>query len=300
MGLEEFKRAAEKLGGVKISRQEPMSRHTSFKIGGPAYFITPGSGESMAELWRLALNCDIKPLVIGNGTNLLVTDGELTVPVISTAGLGDIRQTGDREIACQAGASMARAAAFAAELGLTGLEFAHGIPGSIGGGIFMNAGAYGGELKDAAVKTVYIDGSGQVRELCGDEQGFSYRHSAFSGGGSVILETHLRLGPGEISEIRGKMAELAAKRRTSQPLDMPSAGSTFKRPKEGYAAALIDQAGLKGFAIGGAQVSEKHGGFVVNRGGATCEDVLRVIEHVQSEVMRQFGVELEPEVRIVR
>jgi UDP-N-acetylmuramate dehydrogenase len=254
----------------------------------------------MAELWRLALNCDIKPLVIGNGTNLLVTDGELTVPVISTAGLGKIWQSGDVEIACQAGASMARAATFAAELGLTGLEFAHGIPGSIGGGIFMNAGAYGGELKDAAVKTVYIDESGQVRELHGDEQGFSYRHSAFSGGGSVILETHLRLEPGEISEIRGKMAELAAKRRASQPLDMPSAGSTFKRPKEGYAAALIDQAGLKGFAIGGAQVSEKHGGFVINRGGATCEDVLRVVEHVQSEVMRQFGVELELEVRVVR
>ncbi len=300
MNFDDFKRAVRRESGVKILEDEPMSRHTSFKIGGPAFFLLPESAADMEKIFRLALMCGVRPLVVGNGTNLLVTDEPLEIPVISTGGMCGAEMTGEKEITAEAGIPMGRLAVFAAGKGLTGLEFAHGIPGTLGGGVFMNAGAYGGEIKDAAVKTAYLDGDGQLREAIGPEQDFSYRHSAFSGGGKVILKTVLALRKGEPEKIREKMAELNKKRRASQPLELPSAGSTFKRPKEGYAAALIDQAGLKGRCSGGAQVSEKHGGFIVNRGGATFDDVMRLIEIVQSEVLRQFNIELEPEVRIIR
>ena len=180
------------------------------------------------------------------------------------------------------------------------MEFAHGIPGSLGGAVSMNAGAYGGEMKDIVVTTQYLDESLEVREVHGAAHDFGYRHSRFSDTGAVILASTLRLTPGDPAAIRARMAELSEKRRASQPLELPSAGSTFKRPVGGYAAALIEQAGLKGYTVGGAQVSEKHAGFVVNRGGATFDDVLRLIDHIRAEVLRTSGIELETEVKIIR
>ena len=203
-------------------------------------------------------------------------------------------------VTAEAGATLARAAVAAQAAGLTGLEFAHGIPGSVGGGAVMNAGAYGGELGDVLIETEYLDENLCEQTLRGPAHDFSYRHSALSDRpGAVVLRCVFSLAPGDKEAIAGRMRLLAEKRRASQPLELPSAGSTFKRPTGGYAAALIDQAGLKGYAVGGARVSEKHAGFVVNTGGATCGDVLRVMEHIQSVVLARTGIELEPEVRIV-
>jgi UDP-N-acetylmuramate dehydrogenase len=208
-----------------------------------------------------------------------------------------INLTGENEITVQSGALLSKTAAFAMENSLTGFEFAHGIPGTIGGAVYMNAGAYGGEIKNVAVLTKAWGKNG-IYTVRGDEHDFSYRHSCFSGKSDVILETVLRLAPGNREEIKREMSSLAAKRRASQPLDKPSAGSTFKRPAVGYAAALIDQAGLKGYTVGGAQVSEKHAGFVVNFADATYEDVIAVMDHVKRTVLEKCGVELEPEVEI--
>ncbi|MFR3956786.1 MAG: UDP-N-acetylmuramate dehydrogenase, partial [Oscillospiraceae bacterium] len=184
--------------------------------------------------------------------------------------------------------------------GLAGLEFSHGIPGSLGGAVSMNAGAYGGEMKDVVVSTRYLDHDLNLCEAEGAAHDFGYRHSVFSDTDCVVLGSTLALTPGDPAEIRARMLDLSERRRSRQPLDLPSAGSTFKRPAGGYAAALIDAAGLKGYAVGGAQVSEKHAGFVVNRGGATFDDVLRLMDHIRSEVLRTSGVELEPEVKIIR
>ena len=199
-----------------------------------------------------------------------------------------------------AGISLAKLAVFAAEAGLSGLEFAHGIPGSLGGAVFMNAGAYGGEMKDVLESAEIALPDGTLREVPAEELELSYRHSALEGSGALVTAATVKLTPAEPEAIRARMRELMEKRRASQPLDMPSAGSTFKRPVGGYAAALIDQAGLKGFAIGGAQVSEKHAGFVINRGGATFDDVLRLMEHIQKTVLEKSGVRLAPEVRILK
>ena len=286
---------------VERREGEPMCGHTSFRIGGrTALMLLPRSAEELERSFVCCRKLGVAPLIIGNGTNLLVEEGELELAVIKThGGLEGVRLLNGTEIEAESGALLARIAVFAMEHSLTGLEFAHGIPGSVGGAAVMNAGAYGGEMKDVIVRTLALDEQGREFTLTGAEHDFSYRHSAFTGG-DVVLKTVIRLEKGDGAAIRGRMEELMAKRRASQPLNYPSAGSTFKRPAGGYAAALIDEAGLKGYRVGGAMVSEKHAGFVINAGGATFDDVLAVMEHVRETVFRRYGIELEPEVRIIR
>ncbi len=283
---------------LQLLEAEPMSNHTSFRIGGPAPMVFPASEEELVEVYRFCLNEGVQPLLLGAGTNVLAPDAGLERIVICTRQLTGLRDCGNGIIEAQCGVLLAKLASFARDLGLTGLEFAHGIPGSVGGGIYMNAGAYGGELCQAAVSTTVLLPDGTIWKAEGEEQGFSYRDSAFQKKGAVILHSCFQLRPGDPSAITARMQELALKRRTSQPLELPSAGSTFKRPVGGYAAALIDGAGLKGKGVGGAAVSEKHAGFVVNLGGATAADVLDTMEMVQKEVLKHSGIQLEPEVRI--
>ena len=298
--------------GLKILKNEPMSAHTSFRIGGPArVFVEAESEKQLATVVAVLKDLGADSLVLGRGTNLLVRDGGFDGVVIHMGeGLSRIAVTGNTVYA-EAGASLAAIASAALQHGLTGMEFAHGIPGSLGGAVMMNAGAYGGEMAHIVEFVRYLDADGNIREaenlyidpegnVCkSDGCGFSYRHSRFEEEPCIILGARLRLAEGDSAAIAGRMKELSEKRIASQPLDKPSAGSTFKRPATGYAAAMIDQAGLKGFRIGGAAVSEKHAGFVVNLGGATCADVEALMAHVQREVEKTFGVVLEPEVRIV-
>ncbi len=285
---------------LDLREQEPMADHCSFKVGGPAAAMAlPASAAELEGLCGLLRQAGVKPLVIGNGTNILPPDEGLDRFVVAVCpGVGRTRAEGTT-VTADCGATLAAAAMTAAEAGLTGMEFAHGIPGSVGGGVMMNAGAYGGELKDIVAETVYLDEDLVRRTITGPEHDFSYRHSVFSGKEVVLLRTVFSLTPGDKEAIQARMRELAAKRRASQPLEMPSAGSTFKRPVGGYASALIDQAGLRGFSVGGAQVSEKHAGFVVNTGGATCADILRLMEHIQTTVLARSGIRLEPEVLIL-
>lgn len=290
------------LPGLEMHENEPMSAHCSFRIGGPARLMAcPASGAEAAALLRLLREADAPVELMGKGTNLLVADEGLDAVVVrlGEAISGAELLPGDR-VRAGAGISLAKLAVFAAEAGLSGLEFAHGIPGSLGGAVFMNAGAYGGEMKDVLESAEIALPDGTLREAPAEELELSYRHSALEGSGALVTAATVKLTPAEPETIRARMRELMEKRRASQPLDMPSAGSTFKRPVGGYAAALIDQAGLKGFAIGGAQVSEKHAGFVINRGGATFDDVLRLMEHIQKTVLEKSGVRLEPEVRILK
>lgn len=286
--------------GMELREEEPLSAHCSFRIGGPVpALLLPRGAEELAALCRFLRDKGAEPLLLGNGTNLLVPDRGISRVAIKTcrnAGALEVRGT---RLTAECGATLAAAALAARDAGLSGLEFAHGIPGSVGGGVVMNAGAYGGELKDAVIETEYLDDSLAPHALRGGEHGFSYRHSFFSEHGGVVLRCVFALTPGPPEAITAKMRELMEKRRASQPLDMPSAGSTFKRPAGGFAAALIEEAGLKGFSVGGAQVSKKHAGFVVNTGGATCADVLRLIEHIRTTVLARSGIELEPEVRII-
>lgn len=284
---------------LKLLENEPMSRHCSFRIGGPAAALAiPANQAEFIELCAVLRRAGELPLILGNGTNLLVSDGRIDKIVIKTEQLCAIEQSGN-ELSVQCGTALARLAVFAQKSSLSGLEFAHGIPGSLGGAVSMNAGAYGGEMKDVVISTSYLDDRLELKTVHGDAHEFSYRHSMFSGTPFVILDSRLSLSPGDGDEIRRRMDELVEKRRASQPLDKPSAGSTFKRPETGYAAAMIDQAGLKGFQIGGAAVSVKHAGFVVNLGGATFDDVRRVMAHIQETVYSKFGVRLEPEVKMI-
>ena len=284
--------------GLELLEKEAMANHTSFRIGGPAPMAFPETEAQLTDLYRFCLSHQIKPLILGAGTNVLAPDAGLERLVISTRKLVGLQDCGNGEVEAQCGALMAKLASFARDLGLTGLEFAHGIPGSVGGGIYMNAGAYGGELCQVAVHTTALLPDGTIWEADGAEQAFSYRSSGFQKRGAVVLRSRFRLRPGDREQITTRMQELASRRRASQPLELPSAGSTFKRPVGGYAAALIDQAGLKGKGVGGAAVSEKHAGFVVNLGGATAADVLATMELVQKEVWEHSGIRLEPEVRI--
>ena len=288
--------------GLEILEHEPMRAHCSFRIGGPARaLVRPASAEETAAVCRIVREGGAQPLIIGNGTNLLITDGALERIVVQMGdNMAAVTQQDATHLSAGAGIPMARLAQAALSCGLAGLEFAHGIPGSLGGAVSMNAGAYGGEMKDVVVSTRYLDRELNLREAVGAEHAFGYRHSVFSDTDCVLLGSTLALTPGDPAAIQARMRDLSERRRSSQPLDLPSAGSTFKRPVGGYAAALIDQAGLKGYTVGGAQVSEKHAGFVVNRGGATFDDVLRLMDDVRSAVLRTSGVELEPEVKIIR
>ena len=294
------RRLREQLPALTILENEPMRAHCSFRIGGPVRALAqPSSAEETAALCRILRSADVTPLIIGNGTNLLVTDAELNRIVIQMGdNMAEAGQTGPDTLQAGCGIPLARLAQTALACGLGGMEFAHGIPGSLGGAVSMNAGAYGGEMKDVVTSVTYLDKDLSLRET--DDAGFSYRRSRFSDTDCIVLGAKISLHEDDPDAIRERMRSLAERRRSSQPLDMPSAGSTFKRPAGGYAAALIDEAGLKGYTVGGAQVSEKHAGFVVNRGGACFDDVLRLIEHIQNEVYRVSGIELEPEVKIIR
>lgn len=284
--------------GADVLENEPMSKHTTFKIGGPAdIFITPHDEQSMLKLCTFCNENDLPLFVIGNGSNLLVSDKGLRGVVIKSGAFGEITVDGEK-ITSPAGAQLGAVCEAAREHGLTGLEFAYGIPGTVGGAVYMNAGAYGGEMKDVVSRTHHIgpDGYGS---FSGDELSFGYRKSAYTGTRLAITKVEFRLRRGDKEEIAEKMRDLISRRRSKQPLEMPSAGSVFKRPTGHYAGALIEQCGLKGARVGGACVSQKHAGFIVNDGGATCRDVVELIEKIKSEVLRRTGMTLECEIRIV-
>ena len=283
-----------------FAENEPLSAHTSFRIGGPAALMAfPKNEDELAVLLRAASQCGVKPRILGAGTNVLAPDEGLDGLVICTKDcLLGLRALEGGRIEAMAGEALAHAAVFARGQSLTGLEFAHGIPGTVGGGVYMNAGAYGGEIAQVAEETTVLMADGTRRVLRGAEQAFAYRTSAFERMECIIVKTVFALRPGDADEIGARMRELMGKRRASQPLELPSAGSTFKRPAGAYAGALIEASGLKGRGVGGAEVSRKHAGFVVNRGGATARDVLETIKLVQETVYADSGFRLEPEVRI--
>lgn len=293
-----FETIRQEMPELNIRWGEPMQNHCSFRIGGPAdIFILPKSEAELRGILALLRREGAKPFILGNGTNILVPDEGVRGVVIKLAsGLDCIERSGTTVYA-GCGATLSRTAVFAQTNGLGGMEFAHGIPGSVGGAVYMNAGAYGGEMKDIVKSVRYINADGEICQST--ENDFSYRHSRFSGTGDVILGATLALRETDPEEIGAKMRELMEKRSSSQPLDKPSAGSTFKRPAGGYAAAMIDEAGLKGYSIGGAQVSAKHAGFVINAGGATFADVMALIAHIQKTVFEKFGTQLETEVKII-
>lgn len=291
----------EQLPALDLREWEPMDRHTTFRIGGRAeLFCRPKGTEELRTVCRILKEKGVRPFVMGRGSNLLFGDGELKGIVIQLAeNQGTIERLSPRELYAQSGATLVQLARTARDSGLSGLEFAGGIPGAVGGGIAMNAGAYGGEMKDVTAWVDVLDGQLELRRLTPEDCDFSYRHSAFLDGEDIILGAAFRLTPESGEVISQRMEEYKAKRVATQPLNYPSAGSTFKRPAAGIAAKMIDEAGLKGYTVGGAQVSEKHAGFVINRGGATCSDVLKLMDHVQTVVEERTGVRLEPEVRIV-
>ena len=278
---------------------EPMSRHTTLKLGGPAdYLVFPRSPEEIRAMFTEAGAYNVPVTVIGHGSNLLVLDGGIRGLVIRVEkNMREIRQEGNRLIA-QAGAMLGSVAAAAAEAGLSGLEFASGIPGTIGGAMTMNAGAYGGEMADVTVRVDGIRPDGTPVSLDREQMRFGYRASAVTALGIIVTEVTMELQPGDPAAIRARMAELNAMRAEKQPLDVPSAGSTFKRPEGYYASALIDQCGLKGYSVGGAQVSQKHAGFLVNT-GSSSQDYLDLVRTVQRIVGERAGVQLEPEIRII-
>ena len=290
----------ELLPSVELRFEEPMAKHTSFRIGGPAEVMAfPKTAEELSEILKKSALLDCKPAILGAGTNVLAPDEGVRGLVICLKDCLDfVEQTDETHIRVAAGVSMARCATYAANLSLSGLEFAHGIPGSVGGGVYMNAGAYGGEICDVCTQVEVMDMSGALHTYPAEEMQFSYRHSRIEESGGIVVSATFALTHAPEEEIRGKMQDFMACRRKSQPLDLPSAGSAFKRPVGGYAAALIDEAGLKGYRVGNAAVSEKHAGFVVNLGGATAADVRKLLQDVAEKVMENSGILIEPEVRI--
>ncbi len=297
------KKITDYLPDLVYVKDEPMAKHISFRVGGPAKRMAfPQNAEQVVLLMSFAEEAGARPLVIGNGTNLLAPDEGLDRLVVNMAGeFASVGMTGETELTATAGISLARLALFACEQGLAGLEFAHGIPGTLGGAVVMNAGAYGGEMKDVITSVTLLDGARGIVTLSAEEMQFSYRRSILSDHPEyVVLSASFRLQKGDEAEISAKMRELMDKRKASQPLEYPSAGSTFKRPTGYFAGPLIEGCGLKGCRVGGAEVSQKHAGFVINAGNATCADVLALIEKVQKTVYDAHGVTLEPEVKIVR
>lgn len=284
----------------ELKYNEPMSKHTSFRIGGGAEVMAfPKNSDALSEILQTASNLSAEVAILGAGTNVLAPDEGISGIVICLKDcLDGMEQLPDDRIKVMAGVTMTRAAVFAANLGLSGMEFAHGIPGTVGGGVYMNAGAYGGEICQICESAEVMDRSGSLRTLTGEEMQFSYRHSVLENSDDIVISAIFRLDPKPAEEIKARMKELMGKRSASQPLDLPSAGSAFKRPVGGYAAALIEQAGLKGFAVGGAAVSTKHAGFAVNLGGATAADVRSLLAQVSDIVYEKSGIRLEPEVRI--
>ena len=300
-GLTDFQqKLAAQLPQMDLRFNEPMAKHTSFRIGGAVEAMAfPKTPEELSEILIKSALLDRKPVILGAGTNVLAPDEGMSGLVICLKDcLDGMEQLDETRIRVGAGATMTRAAVFAANLGLSGLEFAHGIPGTVGGGVYMNAGAYGGEICQVCQSVDVMDDRGILRTYTNEEMAFSYRHSALEDRGGIVVSAIFTLTPKTPDQIREQMKELMAKRSASQPLDKPSAGSAFKRPVGGYAAALIDQAGLKGYQVGGAAISTKHAGFAVNMGGATAEDVKQLLAQVSDIVYEKSGIRLEPEVRI--
>lgn len=291
---------ADLLPKIELHMTEPMSRHTSFRIGGPAEVMAfPRNRGELAHILKTSALLDCKVAILGAGTNVLAPDEGMEGLVICLKDFLDgMELLNDTTLRVMSGVTMTRAAVFAANHGLSGLEFAHGIPGTVGGGVYMNAGAYGGEISQVCTQVEVMDMDGTIRILSADEMAFSYRYSILEEQSAIVVCADFALCKAEPAQIKAKMQELMTKRKTSQPLDLPSAGSAFKRPVGGYAAALIDQAGLKGFRVGDAAISNKHAGFAVNLGSATAEDVKNLLVQVSDEVYAKFGIRLEPEVRI--
>lgn len=310
------KSVTEQLPQLSLMQDEPMKKHTTFRIGGPADYYAEPDVSQISKLIEIAKACDMPVAVIGNGSNLLVGDKgirglvigigkglsaiEVTEAVAQQGTAQDLTAQGNgRIITAGAGAILAAVAAKAAEASLSGIEFASGIPGSVGGAVVMNAGAYGGEIKDVLIDATVLTAEGELRTVTRDELDLSYRHSIVPEKGYIVLSARFMLTPKPQDEIKAYMAELRAKRVEKQPLEYPSAGSTFKRPEGYFAGKLIMDAGLRGYSVGDAQVSGKHCGFVVNKGEATAADVLTLIKDVQETVLKQFGVKLEPEVKMI-
>lgn len=294
------KEISARLPEIELRFQESLAKHTSFRIGGEAEVMAfPKTAGELSQILYLSKFLGRKPVILGAGTNVLAPDEGIPGLVICLKDCldGCERLEGNR-IRLMAGVTMSRGAVFAASQNLGGLEFAHGIPGTIGGGVYMNAGAYGGELCQVVEQVEVMDLWGNVRTLSGEEMGFSYRHSVLEETGDIVISVTLQLEERDGEAVKARMKELIGKRSASQPLDLPSAGSAFKRPAGGYAAALIDQAGLRGFRVGGAAVSEKHAGFAVNLGGATAADVKELLQVVSDKVYADSGIRLEPEIRI--
>ena len=279
---------------------ESLAKHTSFRIGGEAEVMAfPKNTQELSKILRACNELQTVPAILGAGTNVLAPDAGIDGMVICLKDCMDgMEQLDDTHIRVAAGVTMTRAAVFAANLGLSGLEFAHGIPGTVGGGVYMNAGAYGGEICHVCESVDVVDRNGELRTFTVEQMEFSYRHSILEDNGGIVVSATFALIPKAQDEIKARMKGLMAKRSASQPLDLPSAGSAFKRPVGGFAGALIEQAGLKGFQIGGAAISTKHAGFAVNLGGATAENVKNLLAQVSDIVFEKSGIRLEPEVRI--
>ena len=284
---------------ISYSLDEQMKNHTSFKIGGKCdCFVMPKTVCELKSVIDAVKKLDIPYFVLGKGSNILVSDAGIEGAVISTADLNGITVNGE-EITAFAGESVASVCTAAYKNGLTGLEFAFGIPGSIGGGLYMNAGAYGGEFSDTVISAEYLDKNGEIKSISVSDMALSYRTSIFKENGGIILSVTFRLQKGDKAEIKAKMDDFLNRRKTKQPLEYGSAGSTFKRPIGYFAGALIEKNGLKGYSVGGAKVSEKHAGFVINYDNATCDDVKALISHIQKTVKENDGVDLTPEIIFV-
>ncbi len=281
---------------IEYLKEEPMSRHTSFRIGGNAdFFITPDSIDKLSGVISVCKENKIPFTVIGKGSNLLVSDKGIDGAVICTKLMDKILDLSGGKITAQCGASLVSLCTFARDMGLSGLEFAYGIPGSVGGAIFMNAGAYGGEMKDVTESATVLTKNGEIKEIAGDDMRLSYRNSIFKQKDYTVLSVTVALKADKSRNITARMDDYMNRRKTKQPLEYPSGGSVFKRPEGYFAGALIEENGFKGYTEGGAQVSEKHAGFIVNKGGATCSDVKKLIVKIQDKVYKQNGVKLETE-----
>lgn len=288
------------LPDIKMKFWEPMFKHTSFRIGGPAeIMVFPKNAQQLSQILEVSGMLDKKCAILGAGTNILASDAGVEGVVVCLKDcLDGMEQLDETHIRVSAGVTMSRAAVFAAMLGLGGMEFAHGIPGTVGGGVYMNAGAYNGEMSQICESVDVMDKDGKITTFTRDEMDFSYRHSRLEETFGIVVSVVLSLEKKPEEEVRAQMQDLLKRRKASQPLDMPSAGSAFKRPVGGYAAALIDQTGLKGFRVGDAAVSEKHAGFVVNLGNATAQDVRTLLKRVSDKVYDRTSIRLEPEMRI--
>ncbi len=282
---------------IKFTENEPMREHTTFRIGGPAdYFITVETSEELTNAISVCKEFSVEYMIIGNGSNLLIRDEGLRLAVIKLSGeFKEISVDGD-VIRCGAGVTLSKLCTFALANSLSGLEFAFGIPGTVGGAVYMNAGAYGGEIKDVLKSSTHLDANGEVKTVSAESLNLGYRYSVYKDNKNIILSAEFKLTAGKTEEIKAKMDDFMQRRVTKQPLEYPSAGSVFKRPEGAFAGALIENCGFKGYSVGGAQVSEKHSGFIINKGDATCEDVLNLVKEIQNKVKAETGYTLEREI----